>query len=51
MITSGLIVLTIGLITGTPALWAIGALLLSTGLYLAYMGSTGHTFGGRRHYF
>ena len=46
----GIILLVLGLILGSGILETIGIILLVVGLILLVLGSTGRTFGGRRHF-
>lgn len=50
MITLGIILLIIGLLTGTGILWSIGVLLVLIGAILWILGAMGRAIGGRRHY-
>ncbi len=51
MIFFGLILLVIGFLTGIAILWTLGMIVLIVGLVLWILGSTGHSVGGRRHYY
>jgi hypothetical protein len=50
MIVVGVILLILGLVTGTGILWTIGIILVVVGAILAVLGSMDRGFGGRRHY-
>ena len=50
MIVLGIILIAVGLIAKISILDTIGILLLVVGVILFVLGSTGHTVGGRRHY-
>jgi hypothetical protein len=50
MITLGVILLIIGLLTGIGILWTVGIVLLVVGLILLLLGTTGRKVGGRAHY-
>ncbi|HEY0356975.1 MAG TPA: hypothetical protein VGD11_00255 [Mycobacteriales bacterium] len=50
MIILGLVLLLLGLLTSTPILWQLGVVLVIVGAVLALLGTSGRTFGGRRHY-
>ncbi|WP_406190732.1 MULTISPECIES: DUF6131 family protein [unclassified Streptomyces] len=50
MLLIGVILLTVGLITGIAILWTIGIILTVIGAVLWIMGSMGHAVAGRRHY-
>ncbi|MEU8509850.1 DUF6131 family protein [Streptomyces brevispora] len=50
MIVLGVIVLIVGLLTGIGILWTIGIILVVIGALLWILGFTGHSVGGRRHY-
>jgi uncharacterized protein (DUF58 family) len=50
MIILGLVLLLLGLLLGAPILWQIGLVLIVVGAVLALLGTSGRTFGGRRHY-
>ncbi|MGD9795683.1 MAG: DUF6131 family protein [Acidimicrobiia bacterium] len=50
MITVGLVLLLLGLLTGIPVLWSLGIIALIVGAVLLLLGSTGRAVGGRRHY-
>jgi hypothetical protein len=51
MITLGVILLVLGLITGISILWSIGVLLVVVGAILWALGAAGRQVGGRRHYY
>lgn len=51
MITLGLILLIIGLVTGTGILTTLGTILLLVGAVLFLLGAAGRAVGGRAHYF
>lgn len=46
----GIILLLIGFLTGFTILWTIGIIVLVIGLILLLLGTTGHAFRGRNHY-
>ncbi|MEV6793314.1 DUF6131 family protein [Streptomyces sp. NPDC051320] len=50
MITLGVILLIVGLVTGLGILWTIGIILLAIGVVLWVLGAVGRAVGGRRHY-
>jgi hypothetical protein len=50
MIILGLVLLLLGLLLSAPILWQIGLVLIVVGAVLALLGTSGRTFGGRRHY-
>ncbi|MCW2612002.1 MAG: hypothetical protein QOC93_4051 [Actinomycetota bacterium] len=50
MIILGLVLLILGLLLGAHILWQIGVVLIVVGAVLALLGTSGRTFGGRRHY-
>lgn len=50
MITLGVILLVVGLVTGLGVLWTIGIILLAIGVVLWVLGAMGRAVGGRRHY-
>ncbi len=50
MIILGIILAVIGFVTGIAILWTIGIILLIIGAVLWVLGSMGHAFRGRRHY-
>lgn len=50
VITVGLVLLLLGLLTGIPVLWSLGIIALIVGAVLLLLGSTGRAVGGRRHY-
>jgi len=50
MISLGIVLIIISLITGMLILKNIGLLLLLVGLVLVLLGSSGRSIGGRRHY-
>jgi Family of unknown function (DUF6131) len=51
MITVGIVLLILGYFMGSAFLWSLGVLVLIIGLVLLLLGSLGHTFGHRRHWF
>lgn len=51
MIASGIILLTLGILTKDSLAWTIGIVVLILGLIAMLRGATGHAIGGRRHYF
>ena len=51
MVIFGVILMIIGFVAGIPILWTVGLIVLVVGLVLWIMGSAGHAFGGRKHYF
>jgi hypothetical protein len=50
MIIIGLVLLLIGYLLAIPILWTLGIIAVVVGLILLVLGSTGHAFRGRRHY-
>lgn len=50
MITLGVILLVIGMLTGIPLLSTIGGILLVVGAILWILGAMGRMVGPRRHY-
>jgi len=50
MIILGVIVLIIGFVAGA-AIWTIGIMVVIAGAILALLGMSGHSVGGRRHYY
>lgn len=50
MIAIGIILLILGFLTGIAILWALGIIVLVTGLILLLLGMTGHAVRGRNHY-
>ena len=50
MITTGVVVLIIGLVLSIPVLVTVGAILVLVGLAIILLGSMGRAVGGRRHY-
>ncbi|MBC7462929.1 MAG: hypothetical protein H7227_01560 [Actinobacteria bacterium] len=50
MITLGVILLIISLVTGVMVLKTLGVLLVLVGVVLVLLGSAGRAVGGRRHY-
>ena len=50
MITLGIVLLVISLLTGMMVLKSVGVLLIIVGLVLVLLGSSGRAVGGRRHY-
>ena len=51
MITVGVILLLIGLLTGVGILSTVGVILLVVGAILWILGAVGHQVGGRAHYY
>ncbi len=51
MITLGIVLLILGLLTGIAILWSIGVLLVVIGAILWILGAVGHQVGRRRHYY
>ncbi len=51
MITLGLILLLVGLLTGIGILTTLGVVLLVVGAVLALLGTTGRAIGGRPHWY
>ena len=51
MITLGLILLLLGLLTGIGILWSIGVVLVIVGAVLMLLGRSGRRIGGRAHYY
>jgi hypothetical protein len=51
MVITGLALLIIGFILSVPALWAVGVGIAAIGVVLAFIGSTGHSVGGRAHWY
>jgi hypothetical protein len=51
MIVLGIILLIIGFVAHIPILWTLGIIAVVIGLILALLGTVGHGFLGRRHYF
>lgn len=51
MIIFGLILLLIGFVTGIAIVWTVGMIVLVIGLVLWALGTMGHAFRGRRHYY
>lgn len=51
MITLGIVLLILGLLTHTAILWSIGVLLVVIGAILWILGAAGRQIGGRRHYY
>jgi Family of unknown function (DUF6131) len=50
VIVLGIILLVIGFVAKIAILWTIGIILLAIGAILFVLGSAGHAFRGRRHY-
>jgi hypothetical protein len=50
VIVLGIVLLVIGYIAHIAILWTIGIILLIIGAVLWALGSMGHAFRGRRHY-
>ena len=50
VITLGIVLLVVSLLTGVIVLKSIGVLLIIVGLVLVLLGSSGRAVGGRRHY-
>lgn len=51
MITTGVLLLILGIVTGIAPFWTIGILLVGAGAYVAFLGAKGQGVGGHRHYF
>lgn len=51
MIAIGLVLLLIGFFAGIPILWTLGLIVLVIGLILMLFGRSGHSVGGRAHYY
>jgi hypothetical protein len=51
MIIAGSLLLIIGALARIGIAWTIGIVVLDLGLIALLLGVTGHTIGGRRHYF
>jgi Family of unknown function (DUF6131) len=51
MITLGVVLLILGLLTHIAILWSIGVLLVVVGAILWILGAAGRQVGGRRHYY
>jgi cytochrome c-type biogenesis protein CcmH/NrfF len=51
MITLGIVLLVLGLLTHIAILWSIGVLLVVIGAILWLLGAAGRQVGGRRHYY
>lgn len=51
MIIVGLVLLLIGFIASIPVLWTLGIIVLVIGLILMLLGRSGHSVGGRAHYY
>ena len=51
MLTLGLILLLLGLLTGIGILWSIGVVLVIVGAVLMLLGRSGRRIGGRAHYY
>ena len=50
MITTGVVLMLLGFLTGIAVFWTIGLIVLVVGVVLMLLGSTGRQVGGRRHY-
>lgn len=50
MISLGVVLLIVSLLTGILILKSLGILLLIVGVVLVLLGSTGRAIGGRKHY-
>lgn len=50
MISLGIVLLIVSLLTGILILKSLGILLLIVGVVLVLLGSTGRAIGGRKHY-
>ncbi len=51
MIVLGIVLLLVGFLFGVHLLVVGGLIVLVVGVVLMFMGSTGHAFRGRRHYY
>jgi hypothetical protein len=51
MMFIGVVLLTIGLITGIAIVWTLGTIVFVAGLVLWLLGALGHAVGGRKHYY
>ncbi len=51
MIAIGMILIIIGIIAKLGIAWTFGIVLLLLGFIALLLGVTGHSIGGRRHYF
>ena len=51
VITAGVVLLLIGLLTGIAILWSVGVILVVAGAALWILGAAGREIGGRRHYY
>ena len=51
MITAGVVLVLIGIVTGVGLLTTLGAILAVIGAGLWILGATGRAVGGRAHYF
>jgi hypothetical protein len=51
MITFGIVLLVIGVVTHIAILWSIGVLLVLVGAALWILGAMGREVAGRRHYY
>jgi Family of unknown function (DUF6131) len=51
VIILGIILGTIGFLSGIGVIWTIGMIILVIGSILALLGSADHTVGGRTHYY
>jgi hypothetical protein len=50
MITLGIVLLIVGVLTHVAIFWSIGVLLVLVGAILWALGAAGRQVGGRRHY-
>lgn len=50
MISLGIVLLIVSLVTGILILKSLGILLVIVGVVLVLLGSTGRAIGGRKHY-
>ena len=50
MIILGIVLLVLGFLLGIYLLWILGIILLVLGLVLLLAGRSGHTYGGRSHW-
>ncbi len=50
MITTGLILLLLGMVLAIPLLWTAGVVVLIVGVVLLLVGRSGRQIGGRTHY-
>jgi hypothetical protein len=51
MLIIGIILIIAAYLTGISVLYSIGVLLLVVGLILLLLGATGHSVGGRNHWY